>query len=277
MLNSTSDRVRFLRELFDDAPTLVMLTRGPDHVYEYLNRAALANASGSRSDLIGRSLRESRRELASQGYVELYDGVYRTGESFVANEARVGLNAPDGSRIERIFRFSLTPWRDADGKISGVLGNAIDITDEVEARAIQRELLRQTEELRAEADEERRRLAQLLDVIPVGVVIYGRDGAIISGNRARLQIIGEASQAVDVASSVAYLQPTHEDGRPFAVDDLPIMRALRGETVRAERLRVRGHDGADVIVLSSAAPLRDATGAIHSAVQFFQELDPPDR
>jgi len=269
------DRVRFLRELFEDAPGLVILTRGPDHVYEYLNRAARENSPGSRPDVIGRTLREARPDVAGQGYLELYDGVYRTGESFVAHEAHVVLAAADGSRVDRYFRFSLAPWRDDDGKISGVLGNAIDISDEVAARGLQQELLRQTERLRAAAEDERRRLAELLDAIPVGVVIYDRDGRVVSGNRARLQIIGEAGQAPDVPSAVTQLQPTHEDGRPFTIDELPIMRALRGETIRAERMRVRGHDGVEMLVLSSAAPLRDASGAIHSAVQFFQELDPP--
>ena len=276
MTDSPNERVRSLRELFDDAPVMVTLTRGPDHVYEYLNRSALENASGARSDLIGRSIRASRPELVANGYLELYDGVFRTGKSFVANEAHVPLKGADGARIDRVYRFSLTPWRDSDGRIGGVLGNAVDITDEVAARSLQRELLRQTEELRAEAEEERRRLAQLIDVIPVGVVIYGRDGAVLMGNRARQRIIGEAGKATDVRTSVAYLQPVRADGRPFELDDLPVMRALRGETVRAERMRVRVHGGAEVVVLTSAAPLRDANGEIHSAVQFFQELDPQD-
>ena len=274
-MERTTDRVRFLRELFDDAPTMVILTRGPDHVYEYLNRAALENSSGGRTDLIGRSLRESRPDVADQGYLAIYDGVYRTGQSFTAREARVTLRASDGSRLERVFRFSLTPWRDEDGRINGVLGNAIDVTDEVEARAVQRELLLQTEQLRAEAEQERSSLEQLIEAVPAGVVIYGRDGKVIRGNRARSEILGEAGHARDIGASVASLQPMREDGRPLPVEDLPVSRALRGETVRGERMRIRGHDGAEIVVLVSAAPLRDATGAIHSVVQFFQELDPP--
>lgn len=274
MSDLSTDRVRFLRQLFDDAPGLVVLTRGPKHVHEYMNKAA-TRSSGFRPDLIGRTLRESRPELIDQGYEALYDGVYRTGQSFVAHDARIVRTTADGSRDERVLRFSLTPWRDDDGQISGVLVNAIDITDEVAARELQQELIRETEQLRAQAESERLRLAQLIDVIPAGVVIYDRDGKFTSGNRARLQIIGEAGQAADVANSVAQLQLTHEDGRPFAIDDLPIMRALRGETVRGERLRVRGRDGVEMVVLSSAAPLRDATGAIDSAVQFYQKLDPP--
>ena len=274
MSDVSTDRVRFLRQLFDDAPGLVVLTRGPKHVYEYVNKAA-SRSSGFRPDLIGRTLRESRPELVEQGYEVLYDGVYRTGQSFVANDSRIVRMAADGSRDERVLRYSLTPWRDDDGQVSGVLVNAIDITDEVAARELQRELLRQTELLRAEAESERLRLDQLLDVIPVGMVIYDRDGKVIRGNQARARIVGDPSRSADVATSVAYLRPAHEDGRPWAIDELPATRALRGETVRGARLYIRRLDGVEMVVLTSAAPLHDVTGAVDGAVQFFQELDPP--
>ena len=274
MSDVSTDRVRFLRQLFDDAPGLVVLTRGPKHVYEYVNKAA-SQSSGFRPDLIGRTLREGRPELVEQGYEALYDGVYRTGQSFVANEARIVRTGADGLRDERVLRYSLTPWRDDDGKVSGVLVNAIDITDEVAARELQQELLRETELLRAEAESERLRLDQLLDVIPVGMVIYDRDGKVIRGNQARARIVGDPSRSADVATSAAYLRPAHEDGRPWAIDELPATRALRGETVRGARLYIRRLDGVEMVVLTSAAPLHDVTGAVDGAVQFFQELDPP--
>lgn len=274
MFDPSDERARFLKQLFDDAPTLVILTRGPDHVYQYLNRAALSNAGGARAGLIGRTIRE-RPELVEQGYVELYDGVYRTGESFVGQEARIDLGGPAGSRSPHVFRFSLTPWRGDDGKVSGVLTNAIDITDEVAARELQQELVRQTEQLRAQAESERLRLLQLLDVIPVGMVIYDSNGKVTAGNRARARIVGDPSRSVDIASSAAYLRLQHHDGRPYTIDELPITRALRGETIRGEGIVIDRVDGVRFSVLVSAAPLRDATGAIDSAVQFYQELEPP--
>lgn len=274
MSDPSDDRVRFLRQLFDDAPAIVVLTRGPKHVYEYLNKAA-TTSSGFRPDLIGKTLREGRPELVEQGYGELYDGVYRTGESFVGHDARVVRTTADGSRDQRILRFSLTPWRDEDGKVSGVLVNAVDMTDEVAARDLQRELLHRTEELRAEAESERRRLDQLLDVIPVGMVMYDRNGRVVRGNQARARIIGDPARNPDVATSVAYLRPAHEDGRPWTMDELPANRALRGETVRGALLYIRTLDGVEKVVLTSAAPLHDVTGAVDGAVQFFQELDPP--
>ena len=267
-----SDRVRFLRQLFDDAPGLVVLTRGPKHVYEYLNKAAMTS-SGYRPDIIGKTLREARPELVEQGYGEMYDGVYRTGSSFVGHDVRLVRTTADGSRDERVLRYSLTPWRDEDGKVSGVLVNAVDTTDEVAARDMERLLLQRTEELRAEAEAERRRLHQLLDVIPVGMVIYDRDGKVTASNKARARIVGDPGKATDIASSAAYLRLHHPDGRPYEIDELPVTRALRGETVRGERVILDRMDGVTMTVLVSAAPMRDASGAIDSAVQFYQEID----
>ena len=266
------DRVRFLRQLFDDAPGLVVLTRGPTHIYEYLNKSAIAS-SGYRPDIIGKTLREARPELVEQGYGEMYDGVYRTGTSFVGHDARVVRTTADGSQDERFLRYSLTPWRGEDGRVSGVLVNAVDMTDEVAARDLQRELLIRTEELRAQADSERSRLHQLLEVIPVGMVIYDRDGKVTAGNRARTRIVGDPSRSVDIASSAAYLRLCHSDGRPYTIDELPVTRALKGETVRGDRVIIDRVDGVKLTVLVSAAPMRDPSGVIDSAVQFYQEID----
>jgi PAS domain S-box-containing protein len=265
-------RVRFLRQLFDDAPVLVVLTRGPKHVYEYLNKAAITS-SGYRPDIIGKTLREARPELVEQGYGEMYDGVYRTGASFVGHDARLVRTTANGSRDERILRYSLTPWRDEDGKVSGVLVNAVDMTDEVAARDMERQLLRRTEELRAEAEAERGRLHQLLDVIPVGMVIYDIDGKVSASNKARARIVGDPGQTSDIASSAAYLRLRHPDGRLYEIDELPVTRALRGETIRGERVLIDRMDGVKMSVLVSAAPMRDPSGTIDSAVQFYQEID----
>lgn len=271
-MSEHDDRVRFLRQLFDDAPGLVVLTRGPKHVYEYLNKAAITS-SGYRPDILGKTLREARPELVEQGYGEMYDGVYRTGQSFVGHDARLVRTTADGSRDERVLRYSLTPWRDEDGRVSGVLVNAVDMTDEAAAQDLQRELLRRTEQLRSEAEAERRRLDQLLEVIPVGMVIYDRDGKVTAGNKARARIVGDPSRSTDIASSAAYLRLCHPDGRAYTIDELPITRALRGETIRGERVLIDRVDGVKMTVLLSAAPMRDPSGAIDSAVQFYQELD----
>ncbi|MDP9245613.1 MAG: PAS domain-containing protein [Chloroflexota bacterium] len=266
------DRVRFLRQLVDEAPGLVVLTRGPKHVYAYLNKAALAS-SAFHPEMIGKTLHEARPELVRQGYEALYDGVFRTGESFVGNDAHVARETANGKPDDRILRFSLTPWRDDEGKVSGVLANAIDVTEEAATRDLQQVLFRQTEELREAAESERRRLLQLLDVIPVGMVIYDRDGKVTAGNKARARIVGDPSRSFDIASSAAYLRLRHPDGRTYTMDELPISRALRGETIRGEKVLIDRVDGVHMVVLVSAAPMRDASGAIDSAVQFYQELD----
>ena len=104
-------------------------------------------------------------------------------------------------------------------------------------------------------------------------MIYDRDGKVMAGNKARARIVGDPSRSTDIASSAAYLRLCHPDGRAYTIDELPISRALRGETIRGERVLIDRVDGVKMTVLLSAAPMRDPAGVIDGAVQFYQELD----
>jgi PAS domain-containing protein len=63
-----------LREMFEQAPGIMAMFRGPEHVYAMANAAHLEHI-GHR-DLIGKTVREALPELAGQGVVELLDEVY---------------------------------------------------------------------------------------------------------------------------------------------------------------------------------------------------------
>jgi two-component sensor histidine kinase/PAS domain-containing protein len=59
----------------------------------------------------------------------------------------------------------------------------------------------------------------------------------------------------------------HDDGRPFAPTDYPIVRALHtGEVVSGERLNYRRPDGRTVVLEVHAGPVRAANGAMVAAV-----------
>jgi signal transduction histidine kinase/CheY-like chemotaxis protein len=133
-----AERERLLREIetergrladvFQHAPSFMCVLRGPDHVFERVNERYSALVSGRR--LIGRPLRDALPEVAGQGFVELLDRVYRTGEAFVGAGARVVLE-PGGGRPpeERFLDFVYQPLRDADGRVTGILVQGVDLTD----------------------------------------------------------------------------------------------------------------------------------------------------
>ena len=72
------------RRMLETNAGLRGVLNGPDHIYEYVNEAYV-RLSG-RSDFVGRSVREVFPDLAGQGFYELLDQVYSTGD-------RVDLNA----------------------------------------------------------------------------------------------------------------------------------------------------------------------------------------
>ena len=112
-------------------------------------------------------------------------------------------------------------------------------------------------------------LRQLLDALPVAVIVYGADGTVLLENQARKDFAGELA-TLDAA--IARTAPQTEDGETIPRDDLPALRALRGETVTSQRLRLRGADGRSEVMLCNASPLRDEKGDVTAAVVVFHEI-----
>ncbi|MBV9108704.1 MAG: GAF domain-containing protein, partial [Gemmatimonadetes bacterium] len=119
----------------DDLPAAVSVTRGPEHRIEYANPLARALAGGR--ELLGKTIREAFPELERQGFHAMMDRVYATGEPVRMTEARVALDRDgDGDpEEEAYFSFTYQPQRDGDGRVSGILRMAVEVTEAVRARA----------------------------------------------------------------------------------------------------------------------------------------------
>jgi signal transduction histidine kinase len=131
-----------LSELFQQAPAFFALLRGPQHVVEQMN-PSYRRLVGSR-DLIGKTLLEALPEVEEQGFIDLLDRVYRSGEPFIGRDTPVRLaREGSGELEERTLDFVYQPMREADGTVSGIIVLGIDTT---EAKRAEHALL-QTEKL----------------------------------------------------------------------------------------------------------------------------------
>lgn len=156
------ERERLLREvetererlvdIFQRAPSVMCIMRGPDHVFEEINDM-YTRLVGNR-DVIGKPVREAIPEIAGQGFIDILDMVYQTGNPYTGTDMRVELRANsdgDGDTKVHYFDFVYQPLRNAYGEVTGVFMQGVDLTGR--KRAQQR--LQQINETLEERVEER--------------------------------------------------------------------------------------------------------------------------
>lgn len=122
-----------LAYLFTQAPSFVATLQGPEHIFELTNPAYL-QLVGHR-DVIEKTVREALPEIAGQGFFELLDNVFQTGEAFTGRELSVQLQRePQGALEQRFVDFVFQPIFEAGGAVSGIFVHGFDITEQVQAR-----------------------------------------------------------------------------------------------------------------------------------------------
>jgi signal transduction histidine kinase len=121
---------RILRTWFDHAPGFVAILRGPDFVFEMVNRAYY-QLVGHR-DLEGLPLAQAVPEAREQGFIALLESVYATGEPYVGRgEAFVVQREPGAAAVEVFVDFVYQPVRDVEGQIVGIFAQGSDVTEQV--------------------------------------------------------------------------------------------------------------------------------------------------
>ena len=136
---------RLLYSLFMQAPMLIVVLRGPQHVIELANPPVCAAWQRAEAELLNQPLLNVLPELRDQVFHDLLDDVYRTGRPYIGTETPAHLVRSDGSEDTVYFNFVYSPFRNVHGDIEGVFVIASDVTEQVLAR-------RQIDDLRQAAE-----------------------------------------------------------------------------------------------------------------------------
>jgi rsbT co-antagonist protein RsbR len=168
----------------------------------------------------------------------------------------------------RWLEFHSTHERDAEGRIIAY-GNTSDVTDRQRAQ----EALAAGVAAREASDLLYR---SVIDALPVGVVVLDSIGEFVIINPAveRMMGVRPTGSTMD-ASKVEEYGAFEADGTtPLNMNELPLMRALRGEVQYAETEVVfRNHFLASEARLKhTAVPLRDAAGNLAGALSVSQNI-----
>ena len=177
-----------------------------------------------------------------------------------------------------------TGWRDfavttKDGRLVESSWANVRLSDDTQigVGVDVRERKRAEEELRkalAEGEEGRRILDSLMENVPEGITIADApDARIRLVSRYGLEKLGQHQEMT--AEEVAARWTVFEaDGQtPMAAERLPLVRAIqRGEVVRNEELVEVSSSGERLYLSCSAAPIRDASGAIVGGVVTWRDV-----
>jgi PAS domain S-box-containing protein len=121
-----------LGQIFEQAPSFIARLDGPEHRFTLVNPAFMA-LIGQR-DVIGKTVLDAIPEVDGQGYLDLLDGVLRTGQATRLNAAQIQVQrVKDGPLENRYVDFVYQPIRNAAGDVSGVFVEGVDVTDRVNA------------------------------------------------------------------------------------------------------------------------------------------------
>lgn len=125
-----------LRQMFEQAPNFILVLKGPNHVCEIINVAGRRLLDGR--DVVGKSMLQALPEVESQGLIKLLDGVYRSGETFVASDRLISFVVPgaplNSSLHDRYLDFVYQPIKDAQGQVCGIFVSGSDMTGHHHAR-----------------------------------------------------------------------------------------------------------------------------------------------
>lgn len=119
-----------LHQLFAQAPGVMVVLRGPDHVFELAN-TAYQQLVGHR-ELIGLPVRLALPEVVDQGFISLLDQVYRSGEPYTGKSRPVRLQRQVGAAPEeRFVDFVFQPIKTSDHRVTGIFIEGSDVTEAV--------------------------------------------------------------------------------------------------------------------------------------------------
>ncbi len=231
-----------LAELFESAPGYIAVVRGPEHVFVVAN-AAYRQLIGNR-ELIGKPVREVLPELEAQGLLDLLDQVLQTGKPFVANSVPVQLQRPPPNEPEtRFVSFIYQPMTDADGRVTGIFAEGVDVTPAAEADLARR---------KAE-----RGLQAVLNNASVAIFLMDDKQQCSYMNAAAERLTGYTLAETRGRPLHDVIHHTRPDGSHFPLEDCPIDRAFpEDHNMQGEEIFVH-KDGHFYPVAFTASPIRD--------------------
>ena len=182
----------------------------------------------------------------------------------------------------KLYRYIPKPWQCDDLKLTVTEAIYRYFQDQklaekqIELQEMNQELAklnRKQAMLIAKLHENESRLTQYLEAMPLGVCVLDANGQSFYANQKAREVFGKGTVPHINSEQKAAIYQFYKAGtnQRCPVEDLPIMQALRGESVRTESVEIRTGDKI-IPVESWATPIYDSIGDISYGIIAFTDI-----
>ncbi len=182
----------------------------------------------------------------------------------------------------KLYRYIPKPWQCDDLKLTATEAIYRYFQDQklaekqIELQEMNQELAklnRKQAMLIAKLHENESRLTQYLEAMPLGVCVLDANGQSFYANQKAREVFGKGTVPHINSEQKAAIYQFYKAGtnQRCSVEDLPIMQALRGESVRTEGVEIRTGDKI-IPVESWATPIYDSIGDISYGIIAFTDI-----
>jgi two-component system sensor kinase FixL len=131
-----------LHDVLMQAPGFVAWLDGPDHRFAFANTAYTDLVE---REVVGQRVVDVLPEIEAQGFIDVLDRIYRSGEPFMIKGAAAEFELAGDARKQTMLDLNYHAVRDTRGTVTGIIVVGEDVTDEHRAQqrvgVLQNELL----------------------------------------------------------------------------------------------------------------------------------------
>ena len=243
-------------KLLMDAPAIIAVLKGPEHIYEFANPLYQQVVAGKRN-LIGKSIREALPELKAQGIFEMLMRFIHRRTLYRQRTIGEARQARQRNPEDVYFNFIFQPIKNEREQTEGIFIHAVDVTEFVQSRK------------RAQESEERFRSFVLSSPMPIGIYV-GREMRIQTANDAILETWDRSKSVIGKTFREALPEL---EGQPFYQLLDEVYTTGRTYQATAERVDLFRHGKMEETYYNfTFKALRDTNGEIYGVINTGVEV-----
>ncbi|WP_424494013.1 PAS domain S-box protein [Salinimicrobium sp. GXAS 041] len=241
-------------DILTNSPAMICILKGPNHIFEIANE--MYHQLIGRDNIIGKTVKEVLPEIEGQGFLQMLDKVYSSGEPFIGNEIPIKLDAGEGTLKNSYLDFVYQPILDSKGEVEGIFVHVVDVTEKVESRK--------------KVEENESLLKEMIDTVPAIIWITDKDGRSTYLNENWYEYTGQSTKD---AEGFGWLNAVHPEDRLSAEEQFK--KANDNQTALSINYRLRTSEGDYRWVMDRGQPkfLSDGTyeGIVGTVVDVHEE------